>query len=65
MANKHKFIVFEIIKGIGKQRILLEYVKETGDPLHDDLPTDLLQPGDTVYVDIPLQEPEQDFNRGI
>lgn len=63
MANKHKFIVFEIIKGIGKQRILLEYVKETGDPLHDDLPTDLLQPGDTIYLDIPPQDPEEEFNR--
>lgn len=49
MDNKNKYIVNQIIKGVDKELILLEYVRETGDPHFDDTPSEQLQPGDIIY----------------
>lgn len=64
MENKNTFIIREITKGIGYQDVLVRYVKESGDPLHDDIPTDLFNPGDRVLMSRATPESEQEFNTG-
>lgn len=61
--NRNKCIVHEIIKGIGKEFVTLEYIREPGDENFDDLPSEQLQPGDIVYPKWNKAKPEgEEFN---
>lgn len=63
--NKNRFEVEQIINAKDGERILLKYIKEPGDPHFDDLPSELLKPGDEVYgVFTPVKkEEEETFNQ--
>lgn len=65
MENKNKFLITEIIKGIGRESILADYIPEEKDPKHDDLPSEILEVGKSYYVTFTPVNPdqEQEFNK--
>lgn len=66
MANKNRFILTEITLSQGCQTVLMTYLPDKNDPKFDDLPSEILTPGQQYYVTFtPVKkEDEDEFNAG-
>lgn len=67
MENKNRFLILEIRDTIWGEQVLMQYNPDPDDPKHDDLPSEMWQPGSEYFATLtPVIKPtDPEFNNGV